>query len=130
MKRKEFIKLASTGALGVSSLGYLSCETQKELFFKLSLAQWSLNKAIRGGEMDPYLFAEKSSELGFSGLEYVNQLYDDVMKSEDKSSAIKEFILKNNQLADDNGVENVLIMIDGEGDLASKNKNKRQDQKE
>jgi sugar phosphate isomerase/epimerase len=125
MKRKEFIKLASTGALGVSSLGYLSCETQKELFFKLSLAQWSLNKAIRGGEMDPYLFAEKSSELGFTGLEYVNQLYDDVMKSEDKSSAIKEFILKNNQLAGDNGVENVLIMIDDEGDLADENEDMR-----
>ena len=40
MKRKEFIKLASTGALGISSLGYISCESQKELFFKLSLAQW------------------------------------------------------------------------------------------
>ena len=126
MKRKEFIKLASTGALGISSLGYISCENQKELFFKLSLAQWSLNKAIRGGEMDPYLFAEKSSELGFTGLEYVNQLYDDVMKSEDKSSAIKEFILKNNQLADDNGVENVLIMIDDEGDLADENEDMRQ----
>ncbi len=126
MKRKEFIKLASTGALGISSLGYISCENQKELFFKLSLAQWSLNKAIRGGEMDPYLFAEKSSELGFTGLEYVNQLYDDVMKSEDKSSAIKEFILKNNQLANDNGVENVLIMIDDEGDLADENEDMRQ----
>ncbi len=37
MKRKEFIKLASTGALGISSLGYISCENQKELFFKLLL---------------------------------------------------------------------------------------------
>lgn len=125
MKRKEFIKLASTGALGISSLGYMSCETQKELFFKLSLAQWSLHKAIRGGEMSPYMFAKKSSELGFAGLEYVNQLYDDVMKSEDKSSAIKEFIKMNNQLANDNGVENVLIMIDEEGDLADENEDVR-----
>jgi len=125
MKRKEFIKLASTGALGISSLGYISCETQKELFFKLSLAQWSLHKAIRGGEMSPYMFAKKSNELGFSGLEYVNQLYDDVMKSEDKSSAIKEFIKMNNQLANDNGVKNVLIMIDEEGDLADENEDVR-----
>ena len=125
MKRKEFIKLASTGALGISSLGYLSCESQKEIFFKLSLAQWSLNKAIRGGEMSPYLFAEKSKNLGFTGLEYVNQLYDDVMKSEDKSSSIKNFILKNNQLASDNGMDNVLIMIDEEGDLAGENEEQR-----
>ncbi len=47
MDRKEFIKLASTGAIGMSSLGYLSCENQKELFFKLSLAQWSCNGSIR-----------------------------------------------------------------------------------
>ena len=88
MKRKEFIKLASTGALGISSLGYLSCQVQKELFFKLSLAQWSLHKAIQSGKMDPYLFAQKSSELGFTGLEYVNQLYDDVMKSEDANLVV------------------------------------------
>ena len=125
MKRKEFIKLASTGVLGISSLGYMSCQKPKELFFKLSLAQWSLHKAIQSGKMDPYLFAQKSSELGFTGLEYVNQLYDDVMKSEDKSSSIKDFILKNNQLADDNGVENVLIMIDDEGNLADENDNMR-----
>jgi len=121
MKRKEFIKLASTSLVGISSLGYMSCQVPNELFFKLSLAQWSLHKAIQSGQMSPYLFAKKSSELGFKGLEYVNALYDDVMKSEDKSSSIKEFISKNNQLADENGVENVLIMIDDEGDLADEN---------
>ena len=121
MKRKEFIKLASTGALGISSLGYISCQSQKEIFFKLSLAQWSLHKAIQGGEMSPYLFAEKSKNLGFTGLEYVNQLYDDVMLSDDKSSSIKNFIKQSNQLASDNGVENVLIMIDEEGYLADEN---------
>ena len=125
MKRKEFIKLASTGALGISSLGYISCQSQKEIFFKLSLAQWSLHKAIQGGEMSPYLFAEKSKNLGFTGLEYVNQLYDDVMLSDDKSSSIKNFIKQSNQLASDNGVENVLIMIDEEGYLADENESVR-----
>ena len=121
MKRKKFIKLASTGALGISSLGYLSCENQKQIFFKLSLAQWSLNKQIKSGETSPYLFAEIAKELGFTGLEYVNQLYDDVMLSQNKSSSIKNFISKSNQLALDNGMENVLIMIDHEGDLADEN---------
>jgi len=125
MKRKEFIKLASTGVIGFSSLGYMSCQSQKEIFFKLSLAQWSLHKAIQSGEMSPYLFAEKAKELGFSGIEYVNALYDDVMKSDDKKSNIKSFIEKNNQLASDNGVENVLIMIDSEGDLAAEDEGER-----
>tara|TARA_B100000963_G_scaffold111916_1_gene97421 strand:+ start:739 stop:1689 length:951 start_codon:yes stop_codon:yes gene_type:complete len=125
MKRKKFIKLASTGALGISSLGYLSCENQKQIFFKLSLAQWSLNKQIKSGETSPYLFAEIAKELGFTGLEYVNQLYDDVMLSQNKSSSIKNFISKSNQLALDNGMENVLIMIDHEGDLADENRDSR-----
>ena len=36
-----------------------------------------------------------ASELGFEGLEYVNQLYPDVMDSEDKSAAIAAFVEKN-----------------------------------
>ena len=43
------------------------------------------------------------------------------MKSDDKSSSVKNFIKKSNQLASDNGMENVLIMIDDEGDLADEN---------
>ena len=125
MKRKEFIKLTSTGALGLSSFGYLSCSSPKEIFFKLSLAQWSLNKSIREGGMSPYLFAEKSKELGFAGLEYVNQLYEDVMKSDNKSASLKKFIEKNNQLASDFEMENVLIMIDEEGDLAAEDEEQR-----
>ena len=46
------------------------------------------------------------------------------MKSEDKYSSIKKFISKNNELASDNGMENVLIMIDEEGDLAMRMKKK------
>ena len=47
------------------------------------------------------------------------------MKSEDKYSSIKKFISKNNELASDNGMENVLIMIDEEGDLATEDEKER-----
>ena len=125
MKRKEFLKIAASGAIGVSSLGYLSCEKEKEIFFKLSLAQWSFHRAIQNGIMSPYTFAQNAKTLGFDGIEYVNALYDDVMKVENKSDALKNFIKKNNELAMDNGIENVLIMIDGEGDLATPNEEER-----
>ena len=58
MKRKEFLKIAASGAIGVSSLGYLSCEKEKEIFFKLSLAHWSFHRAIQNGIMSPYTFAQ------------------------------------------------------------------------
>ena len=66
----------------------------KKPFFKMSLAQWSFNKSFRSGDVSPYEFARLASELGFEGLEYVNQLYPDVMDSEDKTTAIAAFVEK------------------------------------
>ncbi|MGI9540490.1 MAG: sugar phosphate isomerase/epimerase family protein [Flavobacteriaceae bacterium] len=94
-------------------------ENSTPLFFKLSLAQWSFHRTFRSDSVSPYEFAKMAHELGFEGLEYVNQLYPDVMKSEDKPAAIKSFIEKNNALAAEHKMQNVLIMIDGEGDLSS-----------
>ena len=108
-----------------------SCQNSKkstpdaEPFFKMSLAQWSFNKSFRSGSVSPYEFARLASELGFEGLEYVNQLYPDVMDSEDKSAAIAAFVEKNNVLAAQYKLQNVLIMIDSEGDLASSDENTR-----
>ena len=94
-----------------------SAETESSV--KLSLAQWSLHRAIRSGEMSPYDFAEKAHEMGFQGLEYVNQLYTDVVRAEDKKAAVAAFVEKNNELAAQFGLQNVLIMIDGEGSLST-----------
>ena len=108
-----------------------SCQNPKKStpdakpFFKMSLAQWSFNKSFRSGSVSPYEFARLASELGFEGLEYVNQLYPDVMDSEDKSAAIAAFVEKNNTLAAQYKLQNVLIMIDSEGDLASSDENTR-----
>ena len=96
-----------------------------ELFFDLSLAQWSLHKTIRSGTMSPYDFAKVASEFGFKGLEYVNGLYPDVMNSENKTTALQAFVEKNKALAKQYNVKNVLIMIDDEGDLSSSEEQER-----
>ena len=133
IKRREFIEKQLKIGLGFALLAIpkkgfgfnLNNENNSNLFFKLSLAQWSLHKGIDSGEFDPYDFAKTSKELGFSGLEYVNALYSDVMDSRNKSQAIKNFIKKCNDEAKQNNIENLLIMIDGEGDLATSNVRKR-----
>lgn len=123
MKRKEFIKLASTGAFGISSLGYLSCDYKKEIFFKLSLAQWSLHNAFQSGQRSPYEFAKISKELGFQGIEFVSQFYPNVSTDQ---SAYEDFVRMNKRLSNENNVENVLVMIDDEnGHLADENEIKR-----
>ena len=127
MKRKEFIKLASTSALGISSLGYMSLQKPKELFFKLSLAQWSLHKNIKYGDMDPYEFAQVAKSFNFTGIEYVTALYDNIMKVRDgdMSKAITFWARKNKKLAEINDINNVLIMIDEIEGLAEENKSRR-----
>ncbi len=88
-------------------------------FFKLSLAQWSLHKAMRSDQIDPKDFAQKASELGFEGLEYVSQLYDkDLKKDSDPKKAMQQLLetLKTN--SETYKMQNLLIMVDHEGDLA------------
>ena len=130
MKRKNFLSILGIAGLG-SSMGGFASEKYSSLiigntpFFKLSLAQWSLHNTIRGGKMSPYDFGKFAKKHGFEGLEYVNTLYKDVMESKEKSKAIKSFIKKNNQIVNDLNLENVLIMIDDEGNLSTLNQKKR-----
>lgn len=93
----------------------------KDLFFKLSLAQWSLHRAIENNELDPLDFAEKAKAMGFEGIEYVSGLYAKQLKSMGME-ALQEALKEKSELY---GVENVLIMIDGEGDLAASDENER-----
>jgi sugar phosphate isomerase/epimerase len=136
MKRRNFVKNSAAAGIGLSFLGIYSCKQTKkegtdktgmegmeevmEPFFKLSLAQWSVHRMIWNGEMDPYEFASKAKEWGFTGLEYVSQLYDKELKADNYSAeAMAAFVDKSNAEAEKHGMQNVLIMIDGQGDLAT-----------
>lgn len=90
-------------------------KTEKTVpFFKLSLAQWSLHRTFNDDGVDPFKFAELSKEMGFEGLEYVNHLYAKQIEALGFDTVIDSL----NTLSKKYGMKNVLIMIDGEGDLA------------
>ncbi len=92
---------------------------ESEPFFDLSLAQWSIHRMIREEGVDPYTFAEKAKKWGFSGLEYVNQLYNKELENANYSKeAMAAFVEKNNTEAKKYGLKNVLIMVDNEGGMA------------
>lgn len=94
-------------------------KAEDPVFFKLSLAQWSINKAIREGGMSPLDFAQKASELGFEGIEYVSQLYTkELEKGDDPKAAMENLLKVLKEKSETYKVENVLIMVDHEGDLA------------
>lgn len=118
------------------SIGATSCKNDKKaesteeqavaetpndsLFFELSLAQWSLSKPIMEGELDPMDFAQKANELGFTGIEYVSQLYSRQLQEGGNTPEAMQTLLDSlKSKSEQYNVENVLIMVDGEGDLAS-----------
>ncbi len=100
------------------ALALASVQPQRPLFFNISLAQWSLHRSFWGG-MDNLDFAAKARALNISAVEYVNQFFAD--KADDNA-----YLDQMNQRAADNGVTNVLIMVDGEGGLAHKDAAHRQ----
>ncbi|NOS56652.1 MAG: TIM barrel protein [Cyclobacteriaceae bacterium] len=92
---------------------------KKDLFFKISLAEWSLHKALQGKMLDHLDFPVKAKkEFDISAVEYVNQFFKD--KATD-FNYLKE--LKGR--CDDHGVTSVLIMIDHEGYMADLDAAKR-----
>lgn len=95
-------------------------------FFKISLAQWSLNKPIFAGELDPMDFAEKANEMGFEGIEYVSKFYTPGFKDADDPKAALQGILDTLKAkSEEFNVTNVLIMVDDEGNLASNSEEER-----
>lgn len=130
--RRKFVKgslLAGTG-LALSSLWLPGCaesgedqdgdtalantvDAPAELLFKISLAQWSLNKPLFAGELDNLDFpAYTRNTFDISAVEYVNQFFKD--KAEDKA-----YLADLKQRCEDHGVTSVLIMVDREGNLGT-----------
>jgi sugar phosphate isomerase/epimerase len=117
--RRDFIRKISLAAGGLGLMtalpSYLFAEEEKKKFdFKISLAQWSLHKALFSKKLSALDFpVTAAKDFGAEGVEYVNQFFADKAKDMEFLKALK-------QRADDNGIKNILIMIDGEGSLADK----------
>lgn len=131
--RRNFLRYSGQFIVGMGLLGVSACNGQTEtaddapaaedmaeseettnpaqMFFNISLAQWSLNKALFGGELDNLDFAAKTkNDFGIEAIEYVSQFFKDKAKDE-------KYLAEMNKRAADNGVTQLLIMIDREGNL-------------
>jgi sugar phosphate isomerase/epimerase len=91
----------------------------KPMFFKISLAEWSLHNAIQSGKLTNLDFPLKAkNDFGIDAVEYVDQLFKD--KTYDQA-----YLNELKKRCDDNGVKSVLIMVDTAGHLADTNDAKR-----
>ncbi len=111
--RRNFISTATFGlgaAMALPNAG-LFAQGDKPKPFKISLAQWSLHKSLQKKTLDNLDFAKVAKEkFGILAVEYVNQFFKDKAKDETYLAEMKK-------RTSDLGVTNVLIMVDGEGDL-------------
>ncbi len=83
----------------------------KPPLFKISLAEWSLHRALFSGKLSNLDFAQQATTVyGIDAVEYVNQFFKDKAKDQGYLAEMKS-------RAADQGVRNVLIMIDNEGQL-------------
>lgn len=120
--RREFIKQSAqtAGAIGVAAIAGETLIAAPKQLFKISLAEWSLHKALFTKQMDNLDFAKMArQDFGISAVEYVNQFFKDKAKDQ---TYLREMLKR----ARDLGVENRLIMCDGEGALGDPDAAKRQ----
>ena len=120
--RRLFLKQSATaGGLSLAPALALADHHKKgKPLFEISLAEWSLHKALFGKKMTNLDFPGVSKEkFGITAVEYVNQFFKD--KAEDKS-----YLGELRKRCDDLGVKSLLIMIDGEGHLGEAEDARRQ----
>jgi len=123
--RRNFLAVVGRAAAGLALGGAAAGSTpralqaltggettsQRDLPFKISLAQWSLHRTIRSGRLDPLDFARYTREtFDIDAIEYVNTFF------KDKATDAK-YLAELNRRAADHGIYQHLIMCDGEGRL-------------
>ncbi|MDQ3009264.1 MAG: sugar phosphate isomerase/epimerase [Acidobacteriota bacterium] len=122
--RREFIKQSAqaatvAGVAGITAVAGDASLTAPKQVFKISLAQWSLHRALFKKEIDHLDFAKiAKQDYGINAVEFVNQFFKDKAKD---TNYLKEM----NKRAKDWGVEHRLIMCDGEGALGDPDEAKR-----
>ncbi len=93
--------------------------------FKFSLAQWSLHTPFQDGTLDPMDFAQIAKTEGYTGLEYVTQLYPQLKDKSNYREKVMNLAGELKRRSDAAGMENVLLMIDNDGELADPDAKKR-----
>ena len=117
--RRAFLGASATAAAVAAFPRAFAAAPATAAKSKISLAEWSLHRTIFGGKLNNLDFARTAKqEFGIDAIEYVNQFFKD--KAKDAA-----YLAELNKRAADAGVKQLLIMIDGEGNLGDPDEAKR-----
>ncbi|QDU81473.1 Xylose isomerase-like TIM barrel [Polystyrenella longa] len=120
--RRDFLKNGTALAAGLSLFGSASTSlmaADKKPLYSVSLAEWSLHRAIKAGKINHLDFAKiTKNDFDIDAVEYVNQFFKDQAKD-------TKYLTEMKNRAEGEGVKSLLIMIDGEGALGDADDAKR-----
>lgn len=119
MDRRDFVKRSSILGAGLAASPSILSSCSSEPWFQISLAQWSLHRALQSGELKHLSFPAKvKRDFGITAVEYVSSFFGGLEVDQKYNAELKK-------TCDYNGITNVLIMVDGEGALGDANTTKR-----
>ena len=121
LSRRAFLSrsAAATAGVALAASPLVPAFAADEPLYEISLAGWSLHRTIFDKKLDHLDFAKTAKEqYGIHAVEYVNQFFKDKAKDTGYLTELKK-------RADDLGVKQLLIMIDGEGALGDADAAKR-----
>lgn len=111
--RRRFLG-ASAAALGAALLPAWTRRARAVAppapLFAISLAEWSLHRALRAGELDHLDFPKQARAFGLAACEYVNTFWPD-------KGGDADYLRELRRRCDGEGVRSLLIMCDGLGAL-------------
>ncbi len=126
LDRREFVKTALAGAAAAGTLPMAAISTrgdddaEKKPLYKISLAQWSLHRALKANKLDNLDFPKVArKEFDIEAIEWVNQFFKD--KAKDAS-----YLAEMKHRCEEHDVKTLLIMVDGEGRLGDPDAKARQ----
>ena len=93
---------------------------------KISLAEWSFNRALFAGKLDHLDFPAKAkNEFGISAVEYVNGFFGGTKMNFKEAAKNRTYLNELLKRSQDAGVFNHLLMCDDEGPLSTTNEKER-----
>lgn len=123
LSRRQFLQVSTSAMATVVAPSQLVAQENKvkQPLFRISLAQWSLNRRFFKREeprLDNLDFAKTARAFNIDAIEYVNQFFMD--KADDQ-----KYLAEMKKRAEGEGVKSLLIMIDREGNLGEPEQSKR-----
>ena len=120
MNRRRFIKTAGWGAVGLAFAAKTLPAAGKGNLFEISLGEYSLHRTLAAGKLDHLDFAKVTKEVyGIDAVEFWSGPFNG--RVEDIS-----YVADLKARSADLGVKNLLILVDGEGNLGDPDEAKRQ----